>query len=513
MNAMASSSPFRLATPNPASTPSFSFSTFTTPQQQQQQQQQQLLLLLQQQQQQSPLMQQVPGSIAAPSASAQQQVHLFTNDRTPLSYQSKWSDVHPDSQQVLLQIEERILEYRDESRRLDQCERLYDTSALNKGFELDAARIFQELGGVGIAVDRERASLEELMKVAKDMLRNTEVAVRSFMILRHRFPRKTSSTLGSGGTSEATSTGGSTSTSTVGIPAPAYAPPYVDFYTGIPLKPSPFLHNTTSRFEHLMSEYWQWVGELERLLLTANEENGRAGSDQSVLQSLLTVMANVHDFFIYVAAEVESLHQQLESMRSVFLAYQRRRGDDNDPFLEADRREVAKREAAAKRVHPTLHVLRLPQPPNSASPLSGSILGSSFISGAASSVGLSNTPATSALTSISSQSHLGTSFSPFSSVSAPTQSLFGAPSTSAPTTSLFGNPASTPAPSLFGTGQTSSSIFGSTPLLGSTPAAGSTPSLFGGSSTATSASGALFGLGSATGAATAKAKPRGSRRK
>lgn len=36
-----------------------------------------------------------------------------------------------------------MLEYRDESRRLDQCQRLYDSAALHKGFELESVRISQ----------------------------------------------------------------------------------------------------------------------------------------------------------------------------------------------------------------------------------------------------------------------------------------------------------------------------------------------------------------------------------
>ena len=38
---------------------------------------------------------------------------------------------------------ERILECRDESQRLDQCSRLYDSSVLNYGFEQDASHIVQ----------------------------------------------------------------------------------------------------------------------------------------------------------------------------------------------------------------------------------------------------------------------------------------------------------------------------------------------------------------------------------
>lgn len=38
---------------------------------------------------------------------------------------------------------EKVLEYRDESGRLDQCSRLYDSSVSNNGFEVDASYIVQ----------------------------------------------------------------------------------------------------------------------------------------------------------------------------------------------------------------------------------------------------------------------------------------------------------------------------------------------------------------------------------
>jgi hypothetical protein len=38
---------------------------------------------------------------------------------------------------------DKIREYRDESERLDQCSRLYDSSISNDNFELDASRIAQ----------------------------------------------------------------------------------------------------------------------------------------------------------------------------------------------------------------------------------------------------------------------------------------------------------------------------------------------------------------------------------
>ncbi|XP_024532592.1 nuclear pore complex protein NUP58-like isoform X1 [Selaginella moellendorffii] len=384
------------------------------------------------------------------------QLGLVTNDRTPVTYSTRWADIHPDSQRALLKIEEKILEYRDESWRLDQCERLYDTAALNKGFELDATRISQELSGVAIGIEREQSSLQELMKSVKDMLRNTEVAVRSFMMLCLRFPRPSGGAPG----------GGTGATPPTSFAAQAPGAVYVsDFYIGVPVKPSPFLQQAVAKFEGRLGEYRQWVEELERLLLR-NDKDDRAVSDVSLLQSLPAVMSNLHDFFIYVAAEVESLHEFLETIRLTFLANQRRRGDDNDPFLEADMRENAKREAAAKRVHPSaLKPSELAAYAPSAPPLPAAGSSAAF------------TPTPGGFTPASSSS-------PFPSIlgSASTQGFNSTSSVSGLTLQI---------PSLFPP---------------SAPSIGTTPSIFGVPGTT-----GLFGSGVAPSSTTAKPKSRTSR--
>lgn len=138
-------------------------------------------------------------------------------------------------------------------------------------------------------------------------------------------------------------------------------------------------------------------------------------------------------------------------MRTAYLADQRRRGDENNPFLEADRRETAKQEAAARRVHPTIH---LPM---------GQATGPVAISAV---TGASTSTNTSAIVPASSGSgsHL------YSTPAAPTSTpLFSTPTTSTPFPSLLGS-AAPPQSSPFGA---SSSAFGiSTSLFSSTPASG-----------------------------------------
>ena len=156
---------------------------------------------------------------------------------------------------------------------------------------------------------------------------------------------------------------------------------------------------------------------------------------------------------------MESIHQYIESMKAAYLADQRRRGEGNDPFLEADRRETARQEAAAKRVHPTLNLPANSQPSTQVAGL----LPSSGTQGASSTAQQTSAAATFA----SSGSGLSLFGTPASAPSSVPSSLFATPSTSAPVSSLFGSSGATPQTSLYGS--SSASLFGSA----------STPSLFG----------------------------------
>jgi len=155
----------------------------------------------------------------------------------------------------------------------------------------------------------------------------------------------------------------------------------------------------------------------------------------------------------------------MESMKTAYLADQRCRGEVNDPFLEADRRETARQEAASKRVHPTLHLPANSQP-------STQVAGLFSSSGTQGALVSQQTAATTSSLSIGSGSSLFNTPS-----SAP--SLFGTPTTPAQGTSWPAPSSATPQGSLFGSassslpGATSTpSLFGnSTPLFNSTPAA------------------------------------------
>lgn len=150
--------------------------------------------------------------------------------------------------------------------------------------------------------------------------------------------------------------------------------------------------------------------------------------------------------------QVENVHQYIESMRRAYLADQRRRGESNDPFLEADRRERAKQEAAAKRVHPTLH---LPPAATTTTSTQTSTQVAGLITYSAATPEVSNSPQTPPANFPTS----GAGLFPDTPASAPSISIFATPHTpvfGAPPTprSLFGEqtPSNPATPSQFVSG-------------------------------------------------------------
>jgi nucleoporin p58/p45 len=137
-------------------------------------------------------------------------------------------------------------------------------------------------------MEREKASIQELMTVVNEMMWNTEFAIRSYLMLRPRFTRP-----GAG-----VANGGSSNPSSGAPPNQ----PVVDFYSGVPKRPSIFMQRTVNRFECYLAECCKWIGELEQLV---QMETNKRSSDS--LESLPKVMSNVHDYFIFVASKVSLL--------------------------------------------------------------------------------------------------------------------------------------------------------------------------------------------------------------
>ena len=159
----------------------------------------------------------------------------------------------------------------------------------------------QELGGTTTVMEREKASIQELMTVVNEMMWNTEFAIRSYMMLRPRFSRPGAGAANGGSLNPA----GAPSNQSVTVA------PTIDFYSGVPKRPSLFMQKTVNRFECYLVECCKWIGELEQLV---QMENNKRSSDS--LESLPKVMSNVHDYFIFVASKVIACSKSLQKKHS-----------------------------------------------------------------------------------------------------------------------------------------------------------------------------------------------------
>ncbi|OAE29614.1 hypothetical protein AXG93_4003s1370 [Marchantia polymorpha subsp. ruderalis] len=287
-------------------------------------------------------------------AKSESTMHLFTKEGYPVRYDTKWGDMHEESKNVLIAVQERMTQYREESEKLEQSVDLYKSKVYEENFEDRATHLRhvgflckpklnrfsweffleKELDEINAAVKRNQASLEAL-QTTKTILRNTETAVFCFKRLAIRV-------------SEALKL-----RQNEGLSPHIPEVENLDFYSGLPNKPSQYLQETVSRFEKQLAAYRDHVKELEILFADHEVTGDNLQGPVSYVDSLYMTIQNAHQFLMHVAAKVEFLHQKVDRMRQIHLENLRHKGLNRNPFLEADRREDIQREIEARRMHPT----------------------------------------------------------------------------------------------------------------------------------------------------------------
>ncbi|BBN14326.1 nucleoporin p58/p45 [Marchantia polymorpha subsp. ruderalis] len=267
-------------------------------------------------------------------AKSESTMHLFTKEGYPVRYDTKWGDMHEESKNVLIAVQERMTQYREESEKLEQSVDLYKSKVYEENFEDRATHLRHELDEINAAVKRNQASLEAL-QTTKTILRNTETAVFCFKRLAIRV-------------SEALKL-----RQNEGLSPHIPEVENLDFYSGLPNKPSQYLQETVSRFEKQLAAYRDHVKELEILFADHEVTGDNLQGPVSYVDSLYMTIQNAHQFLMHVAAKVEFLHQKVDRMRQIHLENLRHKGLNRNPFLEADRREDIQREIEARRMHPT----------------------------------------------------------------------------------------------------------------------------------------------------------------
>ncbi|BDA40534.1 probable nucleoporin p58/p45 [Coccomyxa sp. Obi] len=220
-----------------------------------------------------------------------------------------------------------ILQYREESRQLDECERLKDSRQLKQGLKQDERAVKQLLQTLENDLRVNNDTIAAFRERVLQLLRDTETGVRAFQ----RSQKWREAAKASQG---------------------QVLPPSVrEQLSGAVVLPSLFLRDTIPSFQEAVAQYTAIAADLERVLPQGSAAQARrAACGEDALQALPAALSNLHSLLIHVAARLDRLHERLADAKEAHLAQLAAEGDDRDPFAEAEERE-RRRSQDAKRRH------------------------------------------------------------------------------------------------------------------------------------------------------------------
>ncbi|GAB4820454.1 hypothetical protein N2152v2_007500 [Parachlorella kessleri] len=261
------------------------------------------------------------GSQQQQAAQQQQQqlAALVTKDSRPLTHTTKWDDLSPQEQQYLLELERKVVEFRDQCRQLDGEERLTKGKDGKDLVEKDARMLSQRITSLGTALRADVETCEAILELVRSLLRNTEAALYTFKrSYQWREGLK----------------------SAQGQALPSHL---MDQLAGPVVLPSPFLRDAVAGFQHNLEQFKACAAELEQVLVQQQHDTGRVlGSSSNpvdMLQSLHTSLSNLHDLLLHTAAKLQAFDDRVGLAKEAHLATRRQVGDYSDPFSEAERQQ------------------------------------------------------------------------------------------------------------------------------------------------------------------------------
>lgn len=215
-------------------------------------------------------------------------------------------------QQHFLQFQNEVSRYRDECDKLDKDTGLHDKAGLRKNMEDETFDLKQSLAGLLNSLKADEDVLADFRSKVLSLLHSTEVAVRLFQ--RSKFWRE----------------------------APQQykgqmLPPALQELLSAPcVLPSRYLQQAITGFGEVLEQHRQCLAELEQAVPSSS--GFEASAEGVVSETLPTIIAYMHEFFIRVAAQMEKVDTQVQARKEEFLAERRRQGKPGDPF-EAGRGE------------------------------------------------------------------------------------------------------------------------------------------------------------------------------
>ncbi|KAL3154593.1 hypothetical protein ABBQ32_014043 [Trebouxia sp. C0010 RCD-2024] len=392
----------------------------------------------------------------------QQQHQLSTRNNQPINDSTPWDDINEQSQQTLLQLERRILQYRNERQQLAACQRLQEGKESKQEMDIEHKVLLQALNVLSNVVRSDSDSIDSFRERVMQLLHHTEVAVMTAQ--RAQAWRDISKKVHEGQPVDAAER---------------------DRVLRLPITlPSNYLRKAIQQFQETLQQYEQLVQNLERVVQADDGLHPSAPPQDGDEPPLQIILHNVYRYLTAVAANLDRLHEGVADAKQQFLDKRKEEGDSSDPFAEADRREREQRKAEKARSQAVLTFSAAQRqaagPPPSAPQATSVLFGSAAAFGQSSSAA-GGMATTGGLFGAATGAAFGTS-------QPAAGGLFGSSQPAAAASGgMFSMPPSGAAPSLFGAPAASGAAFGAP----QTP----NPSPFGGTPQTPTAFGAPFGGG------------------
>eukprot|EP00775_Hariotina_reticulata_P005462 gene5462-5696_t len=227
---------------------------------------------------------------SAPSFSfnqPQQQQPQQPPQQVPFTHATRFEELDKTTQDMLTQIQDVISKYESDRLKVSQLLHLLGQTALPQGLDADTSGLSSELRMLQATIKAEQDNLADFREKAIKLLKSTETVVRTYertklwrdrpAMYQRQEPLK---------------------------------PAQQELLAQPVLLPGPFLEEAVVGFSSNCGEYSRCLEEVEQVLAASSLGDLSTGSIDWVT-ALPTIVANLHDYFVAVAAKLERLHSEV----------------------------------------------------------------------------------------------------------------------------------------------------------------------------------------------------------
>lgn len=248
----------------------------------------------------------------------QQQPQQQQQQQVPFTRSSTFESLPKDTQNQLQQIQEQISKYEADRLKVQQLPHLQEAPSQQQGLDGEIAFVRGELKELSALIKAQEEGLQDFKEKSQQLLKAADVVVRTYK--RNKEWR------------ECMLRGDQVN---------------LQKYLTLPVMlPGPYLEEAVQGMTETVGAYSKVLDEVEQVLASSSMQDPSQVDWRTVLP---TIVSNMHDYFIAVAAKLEKTHSEVERLIPMHLARLREQGIYTDPFQRARRQEQLQQQQQQQR--------------------------------------------------------------------------------------------------------------------------------------------------------------------